>query len=153
MSPICTTRIAPVTRDQTLVKSTPVRKKQKGKWGSPLGKPEPKKKAKMANDRKTHGSRVVAAVDALMLWSRLDEDNPVGPADPTEGFSQDAQNLAKRGRAMVQLAVETTTANAQAKWRSKVRTHTNHRGREEDLYDGYYLAVENYKRRRREALQ
>ena len=153
VSPVITTRTVPVPGDRNTSRNALVYGKRNEMWNTPVGRPEPKRQAKTLKDRRTHGARVVAAVDSLNLWNRLDEENPIGPEDPTDGYSQEAQDIAKRGREMVQLAVETTIAAAQAKWRSKLRTHTKHGGQESDLHAEYDLAVENYKKRRRQALQ
>ena len=154
ISPVSTTRIAPVqTNTSNPIRNVPGQGAYEGKWNTPVAQPEPKRKAKTLTDRRTHGARVVAAVDAFNLWKRLDEENPIGPEDPTEGYSEEAMELALRGRNMVQLAVETTPAAAHAKWRSKLRTHAKHGGTEDQLWEEYRVAVRNYKRRRQEALQ
>ena len=98
-------------------------------------------------NRQVHGSRVVAAVDAMKLWDRLDDLNCITPVNPEEGFSQDAIDYAHRGRAIVKLAVEVSTLKAQEKWRSNVRSRIRHGGTEQDLFEEYNEAVAAYQRR------
>ena len=61
----------------------------------------------------------MAAAGAHILWTRLDEVNPVGPADPEEGGSMEVIEMARRGREAVKLAIEISVGRSQEYWRSK----------------------------------
>ena len=155
VSPVSATRNVPVhsTHGHGIARNVSTQPAWEGQWATPVAKPEPKSKVENLKDRKTHGARVVAAVDALALWNRLDEEHPTGPEDPTEGFSPATIDLARRGRVQVAMSVETTPSSAYAEWSSEMRTQEKHGRPEEELYEEYRIAVENYRRRRQSALQ
>ena len=92
-----------------------------------------------------------AAVDALSLRNGLDEEHPTGSGDPTEGFSAIAIDLDRRGRETVRMSVGMNPTIAYAKWRSTLRTHERHGRPEEELYDQYEAALNNYVCRRKNA--
>ena len=86
------------------------------------------------------------------MWTRLDEVNPVGPADPEEGGSMEVIEMARRGREAVKLAIEISVGRSQEYWRSKTRSKLAHGGEIVELYEEYDNAVRDYIRRHRERM-
>lgn len=88
------------------------------------GKPTPEQAEASDEERRKRGQRVYDTATALTLWRLIAHPHPtltLGPYFPTFGFDEDASELAKRGRAIVQKAMDASPATAQDQCRPYAR--------------------------------
>ena len=76
---------------------------------------------------------MAVAADAMRLWRRLEEDRPIGPWGPVDGFADDVIRIAKKGRCHVQISMERGPTSAQSSWRSVMRSNQRRGGKEDDI--------------------